>query len=347
MKFSLHQLLEGSGLDTLYLYYFRHKGSHRDEAIDCYCGNNISANERSRLKRRMRYAYIRYGWSFSEFFMMNFESCNHKQRKEFVPDVQRCYFYKIVNPEKYHELFTDKFNTYTQYKQYFKREVCKVVSWEQDGVRLMEFAQKHDRFIIKPIDSSLGLGVQIVANVDDNKAKSLLTNYPNGIIAEELIVQCAELSSLYPLSVNTIRLTTFLQKDGVKIVRPFMRIGRGGKVVDNGGQGGLICALDLGTGKIIAVRDEMGVSYEKHPDTGHELIGFQVPRWEEALSLAKELSQVLPGCPFVGWDLALTNDGWVVVEGNSRGMFIGFQLPTQQGFRTEFKELCKNLPKNS
>lgn len=347
MKFSLHRLFEGTGLDTLFVYYFRHRGARRIGAIEKYRGTNLLPNEIRRLKRLMRYAFIRYGWNYDEFFSMNFESLTHTERKEFVPEIHKHYFCNNVVSEYYHELFADKYKAYSHYKKYFKREVCKVISWEQDGVQLMEFAKNHNRFIIKPIDSSFGYGVQIVENIDDLQAKSLLKDYPNGIIAEELIVQCAELSSLYPLSVNTIRLTTFLQKDGVKIVRPFMRIGRGGKVVDNGGQGGLICALDLGTGKIIAVRDEMGVSYEKHPDTGHELIGFQVPRWDESLSLAKELSQVLPGCPFVGWDLALTNDGWVVVEGNSRGMFIGFQLPTQQGFRTEFKELCKNLPKNS
>lgn len=346
MKFSFHRLLEGSGLDTLYLYYSRHKGALRDGVIDSYCGSNISAGERSRLKRKMRYAYIRYGWSFGEFFMMNFETCTPELRKEFIPDVQRSYFCKMVNPERFHKIFTDKYSTYTYYKKYFKREVCKVVSWEQDGAMFLEFAEKYNRFIIKPIDASLGSGVQIIEHLDESKAKTLMADYPNGLIAEELIVQCEALSALYPLSVNTIRLTTFLQEDGVRIVRPFMRIGRGGKVVDNGGQGGLICALDLATGKIIAVRDEMGISYQKHPDTGHELIGFQIPRWDEALELAKELSQVLPECPFVGWDLALTNDGWVVVEGNSRGMFIGFQLPTQQGFRTEFKKLCKNLPKS-
>lgn len=46
---------------------------------------------------------------------------------------------------------------------------------------------------------------------------------------------------------------------------------------------------------------------------------------------------------YKGWDLALTDNGWVLVEGNEKGMFIGFQLPTHQGFRKEFNQICKEV----
>ena len=62
-------------------------------------------------------------------------------------------------------------------------------------------------------------------------------------------------------------------------------------------------------------------------------------QWKEALALSKELSDILPECRMVGWDLAYTNNGWVVVEGNSKAQFICFQIATQRGFRKELESL--------
>ena len=32
-------------------------------------------------------------------------------------------------------------------------------------------------------------------------------------------------------------------------------------------------------------------------------------------------------------DLALTDGGWIMIEGNDKGMFVGIQKTTQKGFR--------------
>ena len=55
--------------------------------------------------------------------------------------------------------------------------------------------------------------------------------------------------------------------------------------------------------------------------------------------LAKELSGVVPTCQFVGWDFAYTDDGWVVVEGNSKAQFICFQTASQKGYREKLEKM--------
>lgn len=66
--------------------------------------------------------------------------------------------------------------------------------------------------------------------------------------------------------------------------------------------------------------------------------GFQVPRWEEAISTAKEAAMVLPKARLVGWDIALSREkGWQIIEGNSLGMFNVLQVGTQKGMRDDFE----------
>lgn len=338
---SFHRSLEQTGLDTLYIYYFRHRGQRRWAMIERYLGNGVSEKEKRHIARRMRYAFLRYGWKFDEYFMWDFENLTHKERKSFVPDLYKDYFCDRVNPQEYHKLFMDKGETYKRFSKYYKRNACVVHSWAQDGQAFVSFAKDAKDIIVKPLKESMGNGIKIFRNVNDAIVQVIKDEYPKDFIAEELIRQVDELSSLYPNSVNTVRITTLVIGDQVEIIRPFMKIGRGGCEVDNGGKGGLLCALDKEVGCITAVKDEMCVNYEVHPDTGETLIGFTLPLWKEAISMAKELALVIPECAYVGWDLALTDQGWVMVEGNSRGMFVGFQLPEMNGFRAEYDELMK------
>ena len=56
--------------------------------------------------------------------------------------------------------------------------------------------------------------------------------------------------------------------------------------------------------------------FEKHPDTGITFIGYQIPMLPEAIALAKKAAMVIPQMRHVGWDIAITPDGPVIVEGN-------------------------------
>ena len=175
----------------------------------------------------------------------------------------------------------------------------------------------------------------------EKEVQGLLEKNPDGFVAEELIVQCKEMADLNPSSINTVRITTARKLDGTLhiIKRPFIRIGQGGRCVDNGGNGGIIAAIDYETGIIKEAIDEAMNRYIVHPDTGKTILGYQIPRWEEARQLVAQLSDVFTEMRYCGWDLALTDQGWVMVEANSKGLFIGFQLPTQEGCREEFERL--------
>ena len=62
-----------------------------------------------------------------------------------------------------------------------------------------------------------------------------------------------------------------------------------------------------------------------------------------AKELAKELADVIPDNRYCGWDLALTDDGWVMQEGNWQGGVVAFQCPMQKGCRERMDAIVTEL----
>jgi hypothetical protein len=69
--------------------------------------------------------------------------------------------------------------------------------------------------------------------------------------------------------------------------------------------------------------------------------GYQIPKWNEAINTAKALANILPNHKYIGWDLALTDNGWIMIEGNW-GTFDYVQMATQKGYRAEFTRLMES-----
>ena len=95
---------------------------------------------------------------------------------------------------------------------------------------------------------------------------------------------------------------------------------------------------------VTATADEFGNTYDTHPDTNAMLLGMHVPRWNEAIELVNELAQVVPDNRYCSWDLALTDNGWSMIEVNARGQFI-WQYATKVGFRDEINSILEELQK--
>lgn len=286
----------------------------------------------------------KYRFSFGEYLMFHFDQISFEKRRTFVADRERISYCERMNNMKNMIIFDDKAATYRKYQKYYHRDMIEVKSINDYAV-FSKFTDQHERFIVKPFDGACGRGIQILSAEQDRKGQlqELCKQYANGFVAEELIVQAEEMSQFHRESVNTLRMPTIRFDDRIEIIHPFWRIGRGNSVVDNAGSGGIACAIDVETGKVIAAADEKGNQYTVHPDSGVQLIGFQLPRWDEAKAMAKELAMVLPDNRYTGWDFALTDQGWILQEANDRGGFINFQLPTQTGFRSEIEAIMREL----
>jgi hypothetical protein len=326
---------------------FLTKKKKENKYINFFAGEDISANRRKELQKLMRTAMIKYHWEFDEFFLFDFEHSSEEERKLFVPEFEKNVFCDQINDPRQADVFLDKWTTYEHYKKFFRRDVINIRSLtdlENDDFRT--FVEKHKDFILKPVFAALGHGIRIVRTADFNDAKRQIQAVFNfgitAFILEELIIQEKTMASFHPSSVNTLRIPTLRFDDRVEIIHPRIRLGRGDSVVDNAGSGGIIGNIDLESGVVYAACDKKGIKYDTHPDTGVSIVGFKVPQFEEAVEMVKEMSQVLPKVRYVGWDLALRDDGWVMIEGNDKGQ-LGFQYPNHEGFADELEKYRKEL----
>ena len=76
--------------------------------------------------------------------------------------------------------------------------------------------------------------------------------------------------------------------------------------------------MDLASGTLGVARQKSRpfVPVKVHPDSGHPIEGLTLPFWKAALDLAVNAHREFQEMPSVGWDVAITEDGPVLVEGN-------------------------------
>lgn len=307
----------------------------------------LSVSEKRALVEDMMNEAKKYNVGFDEYVMYHFKDRDQDSRREFICTRERALYCERMNDPKNQMIFDDKGKTYEVFGKYFHRDLTEVVGWNEASTKAFaEFVSKHPRFIIKPFNGGNGRGIKIINSEDmggfDRMCETLKKEYSSGFVAEELIRQVEELSAVHSSSVNTLRVFTVRFDDRIEFLPFAWRVGRGGACVDNGGSGGIFCALD-DNGVVVATCDEKGNSYEVHPDTGHPLIGFQLPKFEEAKAFAKELAMVVPSNRYCGWDIALTDEGWIMQEGNWQGGFVAFQCPLQRGCRKEMDAIMEEL----
>lgn len=118
----------------------------------------------------------------------------------------------------------------------------------------------------------------------------------------------------------TVRLVTgrLLPAGPVQLIGGFMRFPRLHSTVDNLCAGGLGADLDVANGRLGAARtlEPRSPLYSHHPDTGAALLGTIIPRWPEVAALALRAHAPVPDIATLGWDVALTASGPLLLETN-------------------------------
>ncbi len=178
------------------------------------------------------------------------------------------------------------------------------------------------RFFCKPVDGRMGQNIFLL---DKNTLKNLDDTLINLIFSQEfmfqdVIAQHNSLNKINKFSVNTLRIVTYKNKESkVEILSGFIRLGRTGSIVDNAHAGGIVVSFNKETGEmgqegIQLIDNGSGVFY-KHPDTGIVFDSFQIPCYTQVKEIITNVA-VLLKFPLLGWDVAITPNGPVVVEAN-------------------------------
>jgi hypothetical protein len=137
---------------------------------------------------------------------------------------------------------------------------------------------------------------------------------------EEVLEQHEEMNRINPHVLNSIRIVTILCLDGsAEILAAMLKSNPTNGVQDNFSRGGIVVGIDLDTGKLKkwgVMRYPQGRMLTEHPLTRTEFLDFQIPHWDEVKDLAKRAQGVFDQVKSVGWDIAVTPRGPVIIEGN-------------------------------
>ena len=289
----------------------------------------------------------RYGAGYMDYDLYEMYNLTDEQRNTYLTRGRNNELVtKYCDKSKLHYFMNkDEFNK--TFNKYIKRDWIKVNGEQKEKV--LEFLNKHNTFMAKPIDGGCGKGIEKINTSSYNSLEELysyLTKEENNFELEEVIEQHPDVAKIYPNAINTVRIVTIVTtKDGKSlltipeeerknvelephVICSYFRIGNGGKCVDNFNSGGMVAPVDENTGTVLQVAiDKQKNVYEKHPQTGEIIKGFKFPFWNEAINLCKEASKEIPEMGYVGWDVAFTPNGPLFVEGNEFPGHDIYQLP--------------------
>lgn len=271
---------------------------------------------------------LKYGAGYVDYDIIHFWDLNGKQRKTILTRGINDKYVKKLNNKEYWHYLNNKSEFNKKFSQFINRSWISPVKDNKEKV--LKWLKDKEVIIAKPEAGSCGKGI-LKINVKEYDIEKLY-NYlleNNADLLEEVIVQADEMNNIYPDAVNTIRIVT-VYKEGnePQILAAAMRIGNGGRHVDNFNSGGLVIPINVEEGKTkhIAVNKE-GTGYTHHPITKTQIAEIKIPRWGEVVNIAKEAAKIIPEVGYVGWDVAITPTGTTLIEGNQFPGHDIYQMP--------------------
>lgn len=201
---------------------------------------------------------------------------------------------------------------------------------------IIELLKENSHIFIKPIDSKKGQEIhevhyinnKIIINekiVEEEFFQSFIANLSNKfeLLIQNKLIQHADVSKIYEKSVNTLRIVTINNThspdaNNVYLLGVELRLGAKGNVTDNISAGGIKIGVDS-RGKLCKYgfyNHKYGTKTTYHPDTNIVFEGYQLPFYEDAIKLCKTFHAKLKEIHLIGWDVALTVNGPIFIEGN-------------------------------
>lgn len=263
--------------------------------------------------------YVTYGVNPKEYFWFHFDGKTSEQKKTFFTKKMFRKLLKRNNSPEFVQILNDKYIFSQTFSEFTGRKVIrsgKAMSMEE----LEKLFEDSERIVYKPKDGSGGEGIRVIEKNDYPDLKVLadkLRSMPDGVV-EQWIRQNEAMSAAYPDAVNCIRIATLYRDGQCHWLGAVFTLGQNHNKITNSFQGALFGLIDVDTGivttDLCSYSDEI---FKAHPDTGFIAKGFKVPYWKEVLELTARAAAVVPQVGYIGWDVAISENGPVLIEGNS------------------------------
>ena len=313
--------------------------------------------------------YKSKGLTTDEYYQFEFEKRDEEFRKSFLGLNEQRFYLDYLNPVKYYSLARNKYLAHKMLEDtgvrkselycYYQPEARFISSNEKasdrEGVLRILKNKKVQSCVIKTTESSHGDNVWVINAIEFRDDDAVMMRFDGesqllssilgkeALIFESVVKQTKQFAAFNESSVNTVRFMTTLYPDGsARVIATWFKVGRKGKCVDNAGNGGNVdAAIDTETGKIYNVFQFDGwrkaKQIEKHPDSGNQLNGVMIENWQAIKEEVRKFQQAFPYCKAAGWDIAITDDGPVVIEVNDFWDRTG-QYFIRRGWRNEIRD---------
>jgi len=276
------------------------------------------------------YMHLYQFWNKSEDERQNYVSVSTMQqfyRRMVTPAVREVLHNKVT--------FLNTFHSYVHRSWLFLPQAS-----DQEVLDMIASS----RTILKPIDGSRGTGIFFIEQGEQVPSTRIQEWRKDKLLMEECLHSEESIAAFNPESLNTIRLVMFRQGNEVIPYSAALRMGRRGHQVDNAHAGGIRALIDIPSGILQQGVDTMGQCYDIHPDSLQPITGFHIPRWQEIVALCSQATLELPDVRFVGWDIALRQDGQIeFIEGNHAPDIDGIQFSLHHGIRQELNTIFQRL----
>lgn len=301
--------------------------------------SQVSGKSRVLLCLESFVCVFKYNISLLEYFQFGFYNKSHADRKEWAGTGTMYEFQKIANPISERNILDDKRLFYEKYKEFFVHDLFTFEELENNKELSKSLIKASTKIVLKEASGKCGSGVVIMKTGGLTPEKLLAEMESKELdLLETFIDQHEDVQNLSPSAVNTIRIFTQIGRDNTfEILGCRMRISVDCEV-DNLAAGNMAANIDEKTGVItgLGIYSDITKLPEKvHPVTGVDIVGFQIPFWQEILKMVEKASLKHPQNRSIGWDVVVTKNGPGLIEGNHDWCKLVWQLPVNKGLKNK------------
>lgn len=253
-----------------------------------------------------------------EFRTLRLYNCSNLQLSRYMTYYQSIKYSDKLNAKATKndiDTFNDKHLFNSAFREFIHRDWLYIP--DSSPEEIVAFFARNKSFLMKACVSTQGKNISKheSSTIDPEEFIKEYQNQP--YILEALIHQHSALAAVNPSSVNTIRIIAAKKGEDVRFLGAGLRCGGSGQFVDNFHHGGAAYPIDLESGIITGPGITLtGTDIVYHPTTGHIMPGFVIPHWDTLLETVRQAALVNPRIGYVGWDLAVTENGVELIEGN-------------------------------
>ena len=200
----------------------------------------------------------------------------------------------------------------------------------RDGIR--ELVRLTEEFFVKNIVMESGSGVyhcrsageRIEVNGQMRDFSAFEELLDNGVwVLQRPIRSHEQFRRINASALNTTRIVTIMNGNEPEYLCGFQGFATGRALTDSWSQGSVYVGIDqerecLKEHGITAISDPRAGLLTEHPDSKIVFRGYSVPFLREAIELCIKAHRLLYFNFIVGWDVAITDEGPLIVEANER-----------------------------